>query len=193
MTDLPAGPSPRQTQPMSPLVRPAVASDSAGIAAVHVDTWRRAYRGLISQAYLDALSVPERARTWEQLIGELQTDGSAILVSEVAGKVTGFVRTGPSRDHGADVHTGELRGLYVHPDQVERETIFPHKVEEGRTADGTGLGAPQEGEVPHAMNRGRKDENAVTWVSCVPSGAIVNSALCGPSSMRSTILLPSGE
>ena len=101
---------------MSPLVRPAVASDSAGIAAVHVDTWRRAYRGLISQAYLDALSVPEHARTWEQLIGELQTDGSAILVSEVAGKITGFVRTGTSRDHGADVHTGELRGLYVHPD-----------------------------------------------------------------------------
>ena len=105
----------RHTQRMILLVRPATTSDAADIAAVHVDAWRRAYRGLISQGYLDALSVSDRAHTWAQMIGEPKTDGSAILVAELDGQCIGFATTGRSRDQDANAHTGELRGLYVHP------------------------------------------------------------------------------
>lgn len=101
---------------MTLLVRPAAISDAADIAAVHVDAWRSAYRGLMSQRYLDALSVSDRARTWAQMIGEPKMDGSAILVGELDGQVIGFATTGPSRDPDALPYVGELRGLYVHPD-----------------------------------------------------------------------------
>src|SRR5687767_3602644 len=41
-------------------IRPALPSDARAIADVHVRTWQSTYRGIVPDAYLDALSVDER-------------------------------------------------------------------------------------------------------------------------------------
>jgi hypothetical protein len=41
-------------------VRAATLADAEGIARVHVDAWRWAYRGDVPDAFLAALSVAER-------------------------------------------------------------------------------------------------------------------------------------
>ncbi|MEU6929538.1 hypothetical protein AB0A05_10295 [Streptomyces sp. NPDC046374] len=41
-------------------IREAAPSDAAAVAAVHIRSWRAAYRGLVPDAYLDSLDVGER-------------------------------------------------------------------------------------------------------------------------------------
>jgi hypothetical protein len=43
------------------LIRRAEPRDAAGIAHVHVASWRTTYRGIVPDSYLDALDEPERA------------------------------------------------------------------------------------------------------------------------------------
>ena len=46
---------------MTVRVRAATADDAAGVARVHVDSWRATYKGLMPDAVLDGLSVDNRA------------------------------------------------------------------------------------------------------------------------------------
>jgi hypothetical protein len=45
-------------------IRAAAPADTEAIGRVHVETWRSAYRGLVSDAYLAGLSPAERAVRW---------------------------------------------------------------------------------------------------------------------------------
>ena len=85
------------------------------MARVNVRAWRIAYRDLVSQALLDALSVTERERRIrERLGGDAAT--SFTLVSEQSGAVAGFCRVAtPGHDDGAHVRAAEITGLYVDP------------------------------------------------------------------------------
>ena len=47
-------------------LRPAAAGDADAVAALHVDSWRRTYRGSLRDEYLDGDIVPERAAVWRQ-------------------------------------------------------------------------------------------------------------------------------
>ena len=105
-------------------VRWAGADDARGVAVVHVDSWREAYRGLIDQSVLDALSVDQRSEGWSHWIDlSLSTrsnDGAAaphrLLVTEVGGQIAGWASFGAGRDPGMS-QLGELAGIYVHPAQ----------------------------------------------------------------------------
>ncbi|SDE64667.1 hypothetical protein SAMN04488689_10282 [Paenibacillus sp. cl6col] len=55
-------------------IRKAMAGDAPGIARVHVDSWRTAYQGIISDTYLSSLSVQARQNMWEHAIGQLTAD-----------------------------------------------------------------------------------------------------------------------
>jgi ribosomal protein S18 acetylase RimI-like enzyme len=90
-------------------VRTATHADAPAIARIHVETWRSAYRGLVSAAYLSALEVEPRVRRWEQT---LQQDRDIVLVAEVAGTVVGWISFGPCRDEG-DGHEAEIYAVYV--------------------------------------------------------------------------------
>jgi len=98
-------------------VRPATPSDAAGIAAVHVASWQRAYSGLLPQDFLDGLSVEARTNTWHQVLSQPPAPGVAsTLVAELDGRIIGFASVGPSRDDDAEPGTQELWGIYLHPD-----------------------------------------------------------------------------
>jgi GNAT superfamily N-acetyltransferase len=87
-----------------------VPSDAPGVARVHVASWRRAYPGLINQAFLDSMDVESRTESWNRILR--QTRGR-VLVAEDDGVVGGFCAVGPSTEE----NWGEVYAIYLDPDR----------------------------------------------------------------------------
>jgi hypothetical protein len=51
-------------------------------------SWRQAYRGLLPQEYLDALSVEARTKTWAKAFSQLPGQTPTNLVAELDGQIT---------------------------------------------------------------------------------------------------------
>lgn len=80
----------RASMPQEIAVREASAQDSAAIAALHADSWRRHYRGAYLDTFLDGDVVADRQAVW----GERLTApgaGQFTLVADHGGVVVGFV------------------------------------------------------------------------------------------------------
>jgi GNAT superfamily N-acetyltransferase len=100
----------------APAIRRAAPADARAIAAVHVASWRVAYRGIVPDAVLDGLSVDHRERGWRERLGRPGDDASFTLVAECDGAVAGFCAvSAPSRDDDADDGTAEIAAIYVEP------------------------------------------------------------------------------
>lgn len=97
------------------LLRRAVPGDELAVAEVHVHSWQVAYRGLLDDAFLDALSAEERARRYR--FGAAGR-GEPVTTVAVEGTdheaVTGFVTFGASRDADQPADA-EVYALYVDP------------------------------------------------------------------------------
>jgi ribosomal protein S18 acetylase RimI-like enzyme len=89
----------------------ATVDDCRAIAELHVRAWQQAYRGIVPQPYLDALSVAERESMWRGMV----ENGPGLLLARAAGQVAGFVAFGASRDEGAAARCAELFAIYVAP------------------------------------------------------------------------------
>ncbi|MET9408586.1 GNAT family N-acetyltransferase [Streptomyces sp. NPDC002935] len=99
------------------LIREMTLDDCARVAEIRVRGWQSAYKGLIPQSYLDALSVGQDAARRRGNFA--RGDGTIVnLVAERDGVVVGWACHGPHRD--SEVRTGdvELYAIYVHPDLV---------------------------------------------------------------------------
>jgi GNAT superfamily N-acetyltransferase len=97
-------------------VRRADQGDAHGIAAVHVNAWREAYRGLMPDEVLDHLSLEEREQNWRQLLGEGAGRWFTLVAVESEGRVDGFcTAVTPSRDDDAGERTAEIAATYVYP------------------------------------------------------------------------------
>jgi len=94
------------------LIREAEAADADAVAAVHVRAWQAAYRGLLPDAYLDALRPQERASRYT--FGSPDPAAPRTMIAAIDGAVAGFASFGASRDPDAP-HAGELFALYVDP------------------------------------------------------------------------------
>lgn len=95
-------------------LRPPTPADVADLARVHVAAWRAAYRGIIPDAVLRALSEESFARTWAH---RLTHEPRSTLLAEARGEVVGFGVAGPSRDPDATGRrVGELHALYLLPE-----------------------------------------------------------------------------
>ena len=92
-------------------VHAATLGDAAGIARVHVDTWRTTYRGVVRQSFLDALSYGQREDQWRAAIAR-PAGGVVLVAREPAGPVVAFAAGGPERT-GRRGYDGELYALYV--------------------------------------------------------------------------------
>jgi GNAT superfamily N-acetyltransferase len=97
-------------------VRPAGPADAPGIAAVHVGSWRNAYRGMLPDAFLDGLDVERRTAGWFRQLGDPDPRARVLLAEDPAGTVTGFVHLVPTRDDDGDDTTGEVTSIYVSPE-----------------------------------------------------------------------------
>jgi ribosomal protein S18 acetylase RimI-like enzyme len=100
----------------APAIRLAVESDAPAIASVQIETWRKAYVGLITQDYLDGMNEQEFADRWARNIATQGIAARRNWVAELNGAVVGFLACGPSRDEDADKGiVGEIYAVYVRP------------------------------------------------------------------------------
>lgn len=93
-------------------IRQAVDQDSEFLAELHVAAWRAAYRGIMSDEYLDGMDVARVADGWRRNLGTPDS-GTTYLVAAVAGRPVGFAAFDPAPED--DAGTGELRAINVHP------------------------------------------------------------------------------
>jgi len=93
--------------------RRATAADAEAIARLHVASWQAAYRGVLSDGFLDSQDVGERAATWVQRLARPET---IVLLDEGPEGLTGFCASGPSHDPDADrAAVWEVYNLHVAP------------------------------------------------------------------------------
>jgi ribosomal protein S18 acetylase RimI-like enzyme len=88
-------------------IRQPVPADAAGIAAVHVASWRETYAHLLSPAFLDGIDVADKTQMWQRA---LDRDPSRVHVAEVDGELVGFSAV-RRPDHGP--RDLELAMLYL--------------------------------------------------------------------------------
>lgn len=95
-------------------IRSAVPSDVPGIANVQISTWRATYRGLVPDAYLDAMDHATQQDYWRSLLSE--NDGDFVLVAESQDReIAGFACAGLNRD-AERAYAAELHKLYLAPE-----------------------------------------------------------------------------
>jgi len=98
-------------------IREGGPADADVLGGIHVRAWQSAYRGQLTDDYLDELSVQDRADQWRGSLAQ-QRESWRTWVAEDEGRVIGWATTGPSEDADADEQTAELYAIYLEPDRV---------------------------------------------------------------------------
>ncbi len=94
-------------------IRLANEQDAEIIAAIHVASWQKIYRGHIPDAVLDNLSIKERHQMWHDLI----KNNVKIFLVEKNKEIVGFASICSSRDTDTDSKIcGEISAIYLRPD-----------------------------------------------------------------------------
>lgn len=111
-------------------IREAVPADARAIAEIHVRSWQAAYRGQLTDDYLDGLSVDDRLEQHRRSLEEPPAEWRTWITQDGA-RVVGFAVTGPSQDADATERTGEVYAIYLEPDRVGTgagRALFEHAV-----------------------------------------------------------------
>lgn len=94
------------------LIREMTLADCDRVSEIRIRGWQNAYRGLMPQPFLDALSVSEDAERRRARFG--QGGGDVVnLVAEQDGQILGWAAHGPYRDGEVRTQDAELYALYV--------------------------------------------------------------------------------
>ncbi len=96
-------------------VRPSRLEDLPGVARVQVDTWRATYRGVVPEAFLEAMSYEEQRARWARGLANPNWPGRLLVAEAEGAGVVGFAAFGPDRNSGFPGYAGELWALYVLP------------------------------------------------------------------------------
>lgn len=91
------------------IIVPAGPGDAAGLARVHVRSWRETYRGLLPADYLERMNVPLYARRWRHQLTRSRPN-ELVLVAEGPDGLIGYCAG--AFDPGAST-TAEVFTLYL--------------------------------------------------------------------------------
>ena len=93
--------------------REATASDSLEVAKAHVRSWRESFARIVPQAFLDKMSIDQRAEAFEKRFSD---DSHKMYVAEVPGQgIVGFADFGEPRERIGN-YEGELYAIYLLPE-----------------------------------------------------------------------------
>jgi GNAT superfamily N-acetyltransferase len=125
-------------------VRCATPGDAPAIARVRVDSWRTTYRGMIPDAYLDAMQVEASTALWDRVL-TAGPNTTCVFVAEHGANIVGFGAGNRLHEtkHGFDA---ELAAVYLR-----------HEFQRA------GLGRRLVGAVTEAQ-RGHGANGLMTWV-----------------------------
>jgi GNAT superfamily N-acetyltransferase len=93
------------------VIRLARCEDAKALGALHVQTWRETYPGVMPDEFLDGLSPEARAVNWGKQLCDPKCL-NRIFVAEEGSTLIGFCSIGPPR-HEVPQATGEIRAIYV--------------------------------------------------------------------------------
>jgi hypothetical protein len=88
-------------------LRPATADDAEAIAALHTASWRRTYRGMMPDAFLDGGALENRRRVWRERLGSPNRD-QHVVVAESESRLVGFICTFAREDEGWGAYIDNL-------------------------------------------------------------------------------------
>jgi GNAT superfamily N-acetyltransferase len=97
------------------LIRPAVPADAAAIAQLRIDVWRTTYRGIMPDAYLDAMSLSDSAAFWERILSS-GSPAASVYVASDAGRIIGFAAAN-RREPPKLGFDAELSAIYLAADR----------------------------------------------------------------------------
>jgi ribosomal protein S18 acetylase RimI-like enzyme len=95
------------------IIRSARRDDALPIATIHVRSWQVAYRGVVPDEFLDAMSIEERHLRWQQI---LEVGQSATWIAEEGDIALGWISAGANRDSDSTQSSGEIWAVYIDPD-----------------------------------------------------------------------------
>ncbi len=72
-------------------IRRATHLDAAAVAKLHAGSWRSAYRGLLSDEYLDGRIFADRSSLWRERLSSLDSDSILVLLASHDVEPIGFV------------------------------------------------------------------------------------------------------
>jgi len=100
---------------MTIFIRKATLDDAAGIARVHVDSWRTTYKSQIADEFLAGLSYERREQGWIDNLSNPQSNSLLYVAETEPGQIIGFVSAGPRRAGDLDYpdYKGELYAIYL--------------------------------------------------------------------------------
>jgi GNAT superfamily N-acetyltransferase len=99
-------------------IRRATPDDAEAIARVRIDGWRRAYKGLVPQASLDAMSVQASLPLWQRVLAA-PGDAVSVFVADNGEGVVGFA-AGNRLEEPKLGFDAELTGIYLAPEVQRR-------------------------------------------------------------------------
>lgn len=94
------------------IIRPATPADAAGIARVHVDTWRTTYAGIVPAEFLAHMSYEEGQQRWVSRLSDTQNATFVFVAEDEQGQIVGFVSGGPNRND-EPLYQSELYAIYI--------------------------------------------------------------------------------
>jgi GNAT superfamily N-acetyltransferase len=96
-------------------LRDATPQDAAAIGQLHADSWRSAYRGMLSDDYLDNRVYPKRAALWQARFSKKAQKPFFAILAEIEGQLAGFACVFPA-EHPA--YGSFLDNLHVVPQRT---------------------------------------------------------------------------
>lgn len=76
-------------------IRKATVADAAGIAKVHIDSWRTTYKGIVPDEYLADLSYDNREKQWVKILSECYAETFIAVEDD---QIVGFVSDRKDKD-----------------------------------------------------------------------------------------------
>jgi GNAT superfamily N-acetyltransferase len=98
-------------------LREATEHDAAAIAKLHADSWRSAYRGMLSDEYLNNRVHAERSALWQQRFLERAEKPFFVILAEAENELAGFACVFPD-EH--PTYGAFLDNLHVVPHRTGR-------------------------------------------------------------------------
>jgi L-amino acid N-acyltransferase YncA len=111
------------------IIRTANLEDAPGIAKVHVRSWQQTYKGMISDVYLDNLSIEERLIFWKNKLSSPNDKAHVLVAENDNGEIFGFATFGIERS-GNQEKEGELYAIYL-LSSIKRQGIGTRLLYEG--------------------------------------------------------------
>lgn len=93
-------------------IREATTTDAAGIARVHVDSWRTTYADIVPATYLDSLSYADREARWNGILHQPDAGNHIYVATNDTAQIVGFAAGGAQRTDIPD-YAGELYAIYL--------------------------------------------------------------------------------